>query len=61
MERDAALTALKVGAYLAVLFALLAAWLLHWATGLFLFVILVPLVLLRFRRYWRGSERETLF
>jgi hypothetical protein len=34
LERRAALTGLKVGMYLAVVFALLAVWLVHWAVGL---------------------------
>jgi 1,4-dihydroxy-2-naphthoate octaprenyltransferase len=56
IERRAALTALKVGMYLAVVFALLAVWLIHWAVGLALLLILAPVVLWRFRRYWKEAE-----
>ncbi|MDQ3992132.1 MAG: hypothetical protein M3229_00585 [Actinomycetota bacterium] len=57
IERGAALTALKVGMYLAVVLALLAVWLVHWAVGLAILLILVPVVLLRVRRYWPTAER----
>jgi hypothetical protein len=51
-ERGAALSALKVGVYLAVVFALLGVWLVHWVVGLALLLILVPVALWRFHSYW---------
>lgn len=59
IEHDAALTALKVGMYLAVVFALLAVWLIHWTVGLALLLILAPLVLWRFRTYWKDARGNT--
>jgi cytochrome b561 len=43
--------------YLAVVFALLLAWLIHWEVGLALLLILAPPVLWRFRRYWKEAGR----
>jgi hypothetical protein len=42
--------------YLTVVFALLAVWLIHWAVGLVLLVILAPIVLWRFRSFWREAH-----